>query len=300
MGRIVVVTGGSRGIGRAAAARFAAAGDDVVITGRDADQLAKAAAEIGARPQRCDATVAADVEALAEAVGDRLDVLVNMAGSNVDTYDPLPLDAPLARVADRWRANLDANLMSAALTTTAFRPVLAEGAAVVNVGSIGAEHARGSYGAAKAAVAAWTVGLSSILGPRGITVNTVSPGPIVDTEFFRGTLSDERAAAFVAETHTKRAGTPDDVADVVFFLASPAARHITGQNLNVNGARTPPADSRRRVGRGAVEAVERRGRVGERQAVLGDPRDARVGGGEGEHEVELPARDRGAHLVEAR
>jgi 3-oxoacyl-[acyl-carrier protein] reductase len=88
VGRIVVVTGGSRGIGRAAAARFAAAGDDVVITGRDADQLAKAAAEIGARPQRCDATVAADVEALAEAVGDRLDVLVNMAGSNVDTYDP--------------------------------------------------------------------------------------------------------------------------------------------------------------------------------------------------------------------
>ena len=235
VGRIVVVTGGSRGIGRAAAARFAAAGDDVVITGRDADQLAKAAAEIGARPQRCDATVAADVEALAEAVGDRLDVLVNMAGSNVDTYDPLPLDAPLAQVADRWRANLEANLMSAVLTTTAFRPVLAEGAAVVNVGSIGAEHARGSYGAAKAAVAAWTVGLSSILGPRGITVNTVSPGPIVDTEFFRGTLSDERAAAFVAETHTKRAGTPDDVADVVFFLASPAARHITGQNLHVNG-----------------------------------------------------------------
>ena len=96
MERIVVVTGGSRGIGRAVAARFTADGDDVVITGRDADQLAKAAAEIGARPQQCDATVAADVEALAEAVGDRLDVLVNMAGSNVDTYDPLPLDAPLA------------------------------------------------------------------------------------------------------------------------------------------------------------------------------------------------------------
>ena len=113
--------------------------------------------------------------------------------------------------------------MTAVLTTTAFRPVFAEGAAVVNVGSIGAEHARGSYGAAKAAVAAWTVGFSSILGPRGITVNTVSPGPIVDTDFFRGTLSDERAASFVAETHTKRAGTPDDVAAAVFFLASPGA-----------------------------------------------------------------------------
>ena len=271
-----------------------------MITGRDADRLAKAAAEIGARPQRCDATVAADVEALAEAVGDRLDVLVNMAGSNVDTYDPLPLDAPLAQVADRWRANLDANLMSAVLTTTAFRPVLAEGAAVVNVGSIGAEHARGSYGAAKAAVAAWTVGLSSILGPRGITVNTVSPGPIVDTEFFRGTLSDERAAAFVAETHTKRAGTPDDVADGGLLPRLPrrAAHHRAEPARQRGRARHPLTHGA--ASAGAVEAVERRGRVGERPAVLCDPRDARVCGGEGEHEVELPARDRGAHLVEAR
>ena len=233
--RIVVVTGGSRGIGRAVAARFAEDGDDVVITGRDEEQLAKAASEIGARAQRCDATVAADVSALADTVGSRLDVLVNMAGENPDTWDPLPLDAPLEAVAERWRANLELNLMTTVLTTQAFRPVLADGGAVINVGSIGAELARGSYGAAKAAVAAWTVGLSSILGPRGITVNTVSPGPIVDTDFFRGTLSDERAATFVAETHNKRAGTPDDVAAAVFFLASPGARHITGQNLHVNG-----------------------------------------------------------------
>jgi NAD(P)-dependent dehydrogenase (short-subunit alcohol dehydrogenase family) len=237
--RTVVVTGGSRGIGRVVATRFAEDGDDVVITGRDEEQLTKAASEIGARAQRCDATVAADVQALAETVGERLDVLVNMAGANPDTYDPLPLDAPLEAVAERWRTNLELNLMTAVLTTTVFRPVFAEGAAVVNVGSIGAEHARGSYGAAKAAVAAWTVGLSSILGPRGITVNTVSPGPIVDTDFFRGTLSDERAASFVAETHTKRAGTPDDVAAAVFFLASPGARHITGQNLHVNGGAYP-------------------------------------------------------------
>jgi len=235
MDRIVVVTGGSRGIGRAVAARFAEDGDDVVITGRDEDRLAKAASAIGARAQRCDATVAADVSALADTVGSRLDVLVNMAGENPDTWDPLPLDAPLEAVAERWRVNLELNLMSAVLTTQAFRPVLADGGAVINVGSIGAELARGSYGAAKAAVAAWTVGLSSILGPRGITVNTVSPGPIVDTDFFRGTLSDERAATFVAETHNKRSGTPDDVAAAVFFLASPGARHITGQNLHVNG-----------------------------------------------------------------
>ena len=144
--RIVVVTGGSRGIGRAAAARFAADGDDVVITGRDEERLAKAAGEIGARAQRCDATVAADVEALADTVGDRLDVLVNMAGENPDTYDPLPLDAPLEAVAQRWRTNLDPNLMTAVLTTQAFRPVLAEGGAVINVGSIGAELARGRTG----------------------------------------------------------------------------------------------------------------------------------------------------------
>ena len=195
------------------AARFAADGDDVVITGRDADRLAKAAAEIGARPQRCDATVAADVEALAEAVGDRLDVLVNMAGEQPRHLRPAAAGRPAGgRVADRWRANLDAEPDVRGAHHHGVPARARRGRAVVNVGSIGAELARGSYGAAKAAVAAWTVGLSSILGPRGITVNTVSPGPIVDTDFFRGTLSDERAAAFVAETHTKRAGTPDDVA----------------------------------------------------------------------------------------
>ena len=107
MDRIVVVTGGSRGIGRAVAARFAADGDDVVITGRDEERLAKVAGEIGARAQRCDATVAADVEALADTVGDRLDVLVNMAGSNPTPTTRCRWTPRWKRSRERWRANLD-------------------------------------------------------------------------------------------------------------------------------------------------------------------------------------------------
>ena len=238
--RIVVVTGGSRGIGRAVAARFAADGDDVVITGRHEERLAKVAAEIGARAQRCDATVAADVEALAHTVGDRLDVLVNMAGENPDTYDPLPLDAPLEAVAQRWHTNLDLNLMTAVLTTQAFRPVLAEGGAVINVGSIGAELARGSYGAAKAAVAAWTVGLSSILGPCGITVNTIPPGmivtPMVDRAVAEGRFTDP-IEHFASITPVRRAGEPADIANAAIFLCADESSYVTGQVIGVNGGR---------------------------------------------------------------
>ena len=186
--RIVVVTGGSRGIGRAVATRFAEDGDDVVITGRDEEQLAKVASEIGARAQRCDATVAADVERWPTRWATGWTCWSTWRARTRTPTTRCRWTPRWKRSPQRWRTNLDLNLMTAVLTTTAFRPVFAEGAAVVNVGSIGAEHARGSYGAAKAAVAAWTVGLSSILGPRGITVNTVSPGPIVDTDFFRGTL----------------------------------------------------------------------------------------------------------------
>ena len=77
--------------------------------------------------------------------------------------------------------------------------------------------------------------LAAELGPEGITANIVSPGYIADTEFFRDFLTDERRAMLIESTSTKRAGTPDDIASAVHFLASPGARQITGQVLAVNG-----------------------------------------------------------------
>ena len=242
MNRIVLVTGGGNGLGKAVAARFLADGDAVFITGRNAGRVADTAAEIGAKPIAGDATDPAQVARMAGEIGDDLDVLVNMAGGNTDftatAAGPGKPGGPVAeleRVAAAWHANLDANLLSAVLTTTAVLGKLRAGGSIINVGSIGAEYASTSYGAAKAAVAAWTAGLSAAAGARGLTANVISPGYIAETDFFRGRLTEERKAALIGATHDGRAGQPGDIAETAYFLASDGARHITGQTLHVNG-----------------------------------------------------------------
>lgn len=235
MNRIVLVTGGGTGLGRAVAARFSAGGDTVIITGRNAGRLASTAAEIGARPVTCDATDPEQVSRMAAEAGPSLDVLVNMAGGNTDFTRAAPEEGNLKDVAAAWRANLDANLLSAVLTTTAVLGRLRAGGSIINVGSIGAEYASTSYGAAKAALAAWTAGLSAEAGPKGLTANVISPGYIAGTDFFRGRLTEQRLTALIGATHDGRAGQPDDIAETAWFLASAGARHITGQTLHVNG-----------------------------------------------------------------
>ncbi|WP_039805196.1 SDR family NAD(P)-dependent oxidoreductase [Nocardia araoensis] len=230
----VVVTGASGGIGRRVAQRFAEGGAEVVITGRSAERVEQAARELGVRGIVCDAGVPSDVERFAESVGPEVDVMVNMAGGNTDLGGSGEVRS-LAELAAQWQANLSANLLSAVLTTEALRQRLRPGGAVINVGSIGAEYAAGSYGAAKAALAAWSAGLSAQLAPKGVTVNTVAPGYIENTDFFQGQLSEQRRTWLIDATHNKRAGDPDDVAGLIEFLASPHARHITGQTIHVNG-----------------------------------------------------------------
>jgi 3-oxoacyl-[acyl-carrier protein] reductase len=235
MNRTVLVTGGGTGIGRAVAAAFATDGDTVIITGRRPAPLQTTADALGDGVSAvvCDGTDPGQVEALTAQLPASVDVVVNSAGGNTDFDRPAAGD--LVSLADNWRANIDANLLTAVLTTTAVSDRLARGGSVVTIGSIAADKGAGAYGAAKAAVASWNVGLAAELGPRGITANVVSPGYIADTEFFRDRLSDERRDALVAATHTGRAGLPDDVAATVHFLASPAARQITGQVIAVNG-----------------------------------------------------------------
>lgn len=235
MGKHVLVTGGSGGIGRAVAQSFATRGDDVVITGRDADSLARAAVATGARDVPCDVRDPAAVEALVAGLGRPVDVLVALAGGNTDFDAPDAKPTDLAGIADAWLANLEANLLSTVLTVSAVVPTMPSGGAIITVGSIGAEYASSSYGVAKAAVQAWTAGLAASVGPRGITACCVAPGYIEGTGYFRGRLAPERRERLVAATHDKRPGTPDDVAALVLFLASEGARHLTGQTLHVNG-----------------------------------------------------------------
>ncbi|WP_242882152.1 SDR family NAD(P)-dependent oxidoreductase [Actinomadura litoris] len=233
MSRTILVTGGGTGIGRAIARSFAERHEAVVITGRRPRPLKETADELGVRALVCDH---ADPEALMGALAElpgRIDVLVNNAGGNTDFDADGRTD--LAAYARDFRANLDANLVSAALTTKAVDERLVPGGAVVHIGSIAADQGAGSYGAAKAGLASWNLDLAGELGPRGITANVVSPGYVADTEFFRDRLPQERRGELVSSTATGRAASPDDIAEAVIFLASPAARHITGQVLNVNG-----------------------------------------------------------------
>lgn len=244
MGRFVLVTGGGSGLGRAVAARFRDGGDTVVITGRNADRLASTASEIGARPITCDATHPEQVARMAAELGPDLDVLVNMAGGNTDFTRPGGQQQDLEQVATAWRANLDANLLSAVLTTTAVLGRLRAGGSIINVGSIGAEYASTSYGAAKAALAAWNAGLSAEVGPRGLTANVISPGYIAGTGFFHGKLTEQRRGVLVGATDDGRAGSRA-TSPRPHGSSPPAARATSrAKPCTSTEAPTPPDDDR--------------------------------------------------------
>ncbi|WP_264070727.1 SDR family NAD(P)-dependent oxidoreductase [Mycolicibacterium komossense] len=228
------MTGGGTGIGREVAAQFAQEGCDVIITGRREDILQRAAQEMkgSVRAIPLDGTNPGQVATAAKQIG-AIDVLVNNAGGNTDFERNEPRD--LGELAEAWRQNVESNLMTAVLMTTALLPQMPRGSAVITIGSIAADKGAGSYGAAKAAVASWNVDLARQIGDRGITANVVSAGYVANTEFFRDKLTDDRKDSLVDAAMTKRPGTPADIAATVRFLASPGARQITGQAIAVNG-----------------------------------------------------------------
>ncbi|MFJ6577173.1 SDR family NAD(P)-dependent oxidoreductase [Streptomyces sp. NPDC091368] len=273
MSRVVVISGGGTGIGRATAELFARAGDRVVLVGRRADPLKRTADEItetlarhgaGDDPHGAGAgtstgsgagagagaevtTVVADLSETAGArhVRDvvreqfgRVDVLVNSAGGNAAFGSPAGDGDPLDETAEHWLGNFRSNVLTAVLLTEALRDLLASpGGRVVLVSSIAAYRGSGSgsYGASKAALHPYTYDLAAALGPRGITVNAVAPGYVADTEFFRDTLAPERERTLVGQTLNGRAGVPDDVARTVRWLAAPESSHVTAQIVQVNG-----------------------------------------------------------------
>ncbi|WP_017571130.1 SDR family NAD(P)-dependent oxidoreductase [Nocardiopsis halotolerans] len=240
--RTAVVSGGGTGIGRATALALAARGHRVGLVGRRGELLAAVAGEIraahgpdAAHHAALDLTDPEAVGAAAPDLAERLggvDVLVNNAGG----LRPAP-GSDLAGTAAGWTDAWSANVLTAVLLTQALRPHLrVDGGRIVNVSSIAALRGGGaSYSAVKAALHGWTFSLAGELGPSGCTVNAVAPGYVSDTGFFGGTMTDERHERLVGQTVTGRAGAPEDVADAIAWLASPGARHVTGQIVQVNG-----------------------------------------------------------------
>jgi NAD(P)-dependent dehydrogenase (short-subunit alcohol dehydrogenase family) len=239
--RTVVVTGASRGIGKATALAFAAQGCNVVLTSRKQDALDEVAAEIGAAHPDVGvlamAAHAAEVDQ-AQACVDasiarfgRVDVLVNNAGTN-PYFGPL-VDIDEVRAAKTVRLNQYAPVMWARLV---WKASMAEhGGAIVNVASVGGlltEPGIGYYNSTKAALIHLTRQLAAELAP-GVRVNAVAPG-VVRTHLAKS-LWEPFEAQLSEALPLKRIGEPDDIADVITFLASAASRWLTGQTLVVDG-----------------------------------------------------------------
>lgn len=238
-GRVALVTGGSRGIGRAVVRRLAHDGADVAFTFvRSEEAAAELVAEVVACGRRAHAIRAemanmAEVKALfdeGEAALGTFDILVNNAGETL-----------LKSIADTEEADYD-RVMTVNAKATFFiikqaASQLRRGGRIVNISSTNTVMHLPEiavYAASKAAVEQFTLVAARELAPRKITVNTVSPGP-VDTDMLRAAQSATALDLAAAMTPLRRLGLPADVADVIAFLVGPDARWLTGQNIRVAG-----------------------------------------------------------------
>ena len=239
-GKVALITGGSRGIGRAIALRFAQNGINLVVNyvrhRRDAESTAKAAEENGVKCMVVKANVANDddVEAMFEAIRneyDSLDIMVSNAASGV-------LKPALELSSRHWNWAMDINARALLSLARTGAPLMPAGGRILAVSSLGAVRAIENYtavGASKAALESLVRHLAVELGPRGINVNTISAGA-VDTEALKKFPNREQILnTALSKTPMGRLTIPDDVADVALYLCSDLATMIQGQTIVVDG-----------------------------------------------------------------
>lgn len=240
-GKNALVTGGTRGIGRAISHHLAEAGASTAAVYRaDEDAASQSLTErltFGTgthRNYRADIGDAAQIDALVQSVkadfDGQLDILILNAavgaGGKVTELSP-----------ESWQRALDVNLTSAFLLSRALVPVMPRGGSIVAIAS-GAGHdalpGLAGYAASKAGLILFTQDLAQDVGPDGIRANVVSPG-FTDTRFGGSSAPDDRKSRVASQTALRRVGVPDDVAGVVLFLCSDLAAFVTGQAIRVNG-----------------------------------------------------------------
>jgi 3-oxoacyl-[acyl-carrier protein] reductase len=238
--RTALVTGASRGMGRATALALGAAGARVIVhygnARQEADELVTEIRAAGGKADAVGADLAAPDGAhklaaeVRKLVGDRLDILVANAGS-----------ATAASIEDQTVEEFDrmfaVNVRAPFFLVQQLLPLFGEGTSIVLLSSLAARASVGllpAYAATKGAISTLVKHFAALLGPRGIRVNAVAPG-VIDTDMSKFARSEEGRAYTLGMQALQRIGRPDDVADLVTFIASDAARWITGETLEASG-----------------------------------------------------------------
>jgi len=241
-GKVAIITGGARDIGRQAALKLAGAGARVCVNNlsnaADADETIRLIKEAGgeAIAVQGDMTKAADVkkvvDACVAAYGNVVHILVNVAGGLMGRKVLADLDEAF------WDAVINVNLKSAYLVTRAVVPYMTEGGAIVNFSSQAARDGGGfgalAYATAKGGVLTLTRGLAKELGPKGIRVNCISPG-MINTTFHNTFTKPEVRTNVAAATPLRREGEAGEVGDLVLYLAGDASSFINGASIEING-----------------------------------------------------------------
>lgn len=241
-GKIAVVTGGARDIGRAVCVKLAKEGAKVVVnyfdSKVDGDATVAAIQEVGgeAIAVHADVSKQSDIDNMVtktkEAFGDHVDILVNVAGGLFARKTLEEIDEKF------YNLVMDVNFKGTVFVCQAFRPLMGEGGSIINFASQAGRDGGGPgayiYAASKGAVSTFTRGLSKELGPHGIRVNALNPGMIA-TKFHDDFTKDQVRVNVANATPLRREGRAEEVADLVAYLASCESSFLTGNNIDING-----------------------------------------------------------------
>jgi NAD(P)-dependent dehydrogenase (short-subunit alcohol dehydrogenase family) len=237
-GKVAVVTGGNSGIGYASAKKLKEQGAKVIITGRDEKKVPQAAAELDVKGFVADVSNISAIDDLVNQVKSqfgKIDVLFVNAG----IFQPAPVGQISEEMFDH---QMGINFKGAVFTTEKFLPILSEGASIINLSSVNAYTGMPNtavYAASKAALNSYTRTAATELAPRKIRINSVNPGPVYTPIFGKTGMSEEQlngfAGAMQERVPLKRFGQPEDIANLVAFLASDDASFITGGEYNIDG-----------------------------------------------------------------